>query len=383
MKLIDRLLLKDLVNPFLTGLAMFTVLVFAVAFLPQATDMLLQGAGVGIVSKLVLLSMPEVITQTLPMALLLAGLLGFGRLSGDSETIAIFAAGISFPRAAKTVALAGVIVSVLAFLWNDLVVPPCKKEFGLIRQNIAAKMLKSDRPLDYPIRRSDNSVDKYVTVSRGYDARTKALKGVQIVQYAAGKDKSGMIEAELYCDRAIARDLKSITDWTYYNGWITQYSYDPKTGSVDSVSVTQFKELKSTPQLAMGMSYEEVLGSENTDPNARNFVQLKRDMENDRKRGRLQDARGKEVNLYGKIALPLAGMVFGIMGAALGCSTKRGGNRTAGFGLAIGIVFLYYVFYRSMWVVGQNGGMPPILASFLADIIGAVIAGYLAIKASR
>ncbi len=383
MKLIDRLLLKDLISPFLTGLAMFTVLVFAVAFLPQATDMLLQGAGIAVVSKLVLLSMPEVITQTLPMALLLAGLLGFGRLSGDSETIAIFAAGISFPRAARTVALAGVVVSVLAFLWNDLVVPPCKREFASIRQNIAAKMLKSDRPLDYPIRRNDNSIDKYVTVSHGYDAKTKALKGVTIIQFSAGKGRAGMIEAELHCERATARDLKSITDWTYFNGWITQYLYDANSSTIESVSVTQFKELKSTPQLAMGMSYEEVLGSEITDPNARNFVQLRRELENDRKHGRLQDARGKEVNLYGKIALPLAGMVFGILGAALGCNTRRGGNRTVGFGMAIFIVFLYYVFYRSMWVIGQNGGMPPILASFLADIIGAVVALYLAFNASR
>ena len=42
MRLIDKLLLKDLVGPFLNGLAMFTILVFSVAFLPQhATGSLL------------------------------------------------------------------------------------------------------------------------------------------------------------------------------------------------------------------------------------------------------------------------------------------------------------------------------------------------------
>src|SRR5258708_23596473 len=156
MRLIDKLLIKDLVGPFTNGLAMFTILVFSVAFLPQATDLLLQGAGVPIVTKLIMLNLPEVITQTLPMALLLAGLLGFGRLSGDHEIVAIFASGISFPRAARTVAVAGVIVSVVAFLWNDYVVPPCKLEFVTTRIRLANKMMKSDRPMDYPIRNRDN-----------------------------------------------------------------------------------------------------------------------------------------------------------------------------------------------------------------------------------
>src|ERR1700727_2829171 len=122
MRLIDKLLLKDLLNPFINGLAMFTILVFSVAFLPQATDLLLQGAGIGIVLKLVLLSLPEVVTQTLPMAMLLSGLLGFGRLSGDHETVAIFASGISFPRAARSVIVGGIVVSIAAFLWNDYIV---------------------------------------------------------------------------------------------------------------------------------------------------------------------------------------------------------------------------------------------------------------------
>ena len=66
------------------------------------------------------------------MAMLLGSLLGFGRLSADKEAIAIFAAGISFPRMiARSVLVMGMLVSVFAFLWNDLVVPPCQFRCGL------------------------------------------------------------------------------------------------------------------------------------------------------------------------------------------------------------------------------------------------------------
>ncbi len=101
----------------------------------------------------------------------------------------------------------------------------------------------------------------------------------------------------------------------------------------------------------------------------------------DKQKGR--DTRSKEVNLYGKIALPLASFIFGIVGAALGLTTKRGAGKTVGFGMAIGIVFLYWVFYHSMFVVGTNGGLPPMLASFAADIVGAAVALVLAFRASH
>ncbi len=383
MRLIDKLLLKDLVGPFINGLAMFTILVFSVAFLPQATDLLLQGAGIGIVFKLVLLSLPEVITQTLPMAMLLAGLLGFGRLSGDHETVAIFASGISFPRAARSVFVGGIVVSIAAFLWNDYIVPPCKLQFVVIRQKLSSQMMKSDRPMDYPIRNNDNTIDKYVTVAKGYDAKKHALKNVTIVQYSRDSRRLGQIEAELYCDRAVENGLTAINDWTYYDGWLTTYVPDAATGDI-SVHIIMFKTLKSSPQsLSPGENLKEVLGQEITDPSARNFRNLREEIKQDRKRGRYAEARGKEVNLYGKIALPLAAMIFGLLGAALGCNTQRGGSKTVGFGMAVFIVFLYYVFYRSMWVVGQNGGLPPMLASFLADIVGLAIALVLAVRASR
>jgi lipopolysaccharide export LptBFGC system permease protein LptF len=51
--------------------------------------------------------------------------------------------------------------------------------------------------------------------------------------------------------------------------------------------------------------------------------------------------------------------------------------------MAIFIVFLYWVFYHSMFVVGKNGGLPPMLASFLADIVGAFVGLVLTVRASR
>ena len=151
-----------------------------------------------------------------------------------------------------------------------------------------------------------------------------------------------------------------------------------------SVAPVDFEELEALPHGAsVGKTFDEMLNTEVTDPNRKNFRDLQKEIRSDRQKGRSDEARGKEVDLYGKIALPLASMIFGMLGAALGLNTQRGASKAVGFGLAIFIVFLYWVFYHSMFVVGKNGGLPPMLASFLADIVGAVIALVLAIRASR
>ena len=80
MRILDRLIWTELIGPFITGMFMFLALVFAAGSLFQAADWLVQGIPPPQVGRLVLYSLPSVITQTFPMAMLLSGLLGFGQL---------------------------------------------------------------------------------------------------------------------------------------------------------------------------------------------------------------------------------------------------------------------------------------------------------------
>ena len=104
-------------------------LLFAAAYLFPATELLVNGIALSIVVKLVLLSLPGVVTQTFPMGMLLGALLAFGRLSQDREAVALFASGVSFGRMTRPVWILGAVVSVIAFFWNDLVVPPASTAY--------------------------------------------------------------------------------------------------------------------------------------------------------------------------------------------------------------------------------------------------------------
>lgn len=382
MRLIDKLVWKDLVAPFLNGLFMFMLLIFAAAYMFPATELLVKGVPFGTVAQIVLYSLPSVVTQTFPMAMLLAGLMAFGRLSADREAVALFAAGISFVRAVRGVVVAGLLVSVAAFFWNDLVVPPASTKYWDVKNEAVKNIRSSNKPLFYTMNGTDgDSVERTVSIRGGFDAATRTVRDVSIVQYSNQPERKGQPDIVIFCKRAKVRDNKGM-DWTYYDGYFTAYAPDKETGQLNDFVPVTFKELKVLPNNAsMGKNFDEVLSSEVTDPNRKSFRQLQAEIEAEQAKG--IDTRGKEVDLYGKIALPLASLIFGVVGAALGLNTQRGGGKAVGFGVAIFIVFLYWVFYHAMFVVGKNGGLPPMLSSFLADIVGAVAGLILAFRASR
>ena len=382
MRIVDRLIWNELIGPFITGMLMFLAMVFAAGSLFQAADWLVQGIPPLQVAKLVLFSLPSIITQTFPMAMLLSGLLGFGQLSSNREAVALFAAGINFMRMSRVVLLMGAMVSLAAFLWNDYVVPPASTAFWDMKTEVFRHLQKSDKPLNFNKDRKDGQgLEEAIAVQGGYDANQRILKHVTITVYSTDPTRPGQPELVLYCDSARPVD-ETGANWTYFKGYTIGIVPDKKTGRVENSMPLSFKELRSSPETpSIGKNFDDVLRADITDPDRKSFHELRKDIQEDRKKG--LNTRSEEVNLYGKIALPIASFIFGLVGAALGLTTKRGAGKTVGFGMAIGIVFIYWVFYHSMFVVGKNGGLPPVLASFAADIVGIVVAIILAFRASR
>ena len=95
---LDRYIFKEILIPFMMWLTFFTTLFMAIVLKDIIGE--LFGKGLGILNLLQYLSylVGEQLTLTIPWACLLSGIMASGRLSGDSEIVAIRAAGISFPR---------------------------------------------------------------------------------------------------------------------------------------------------------------------------------------------------------------------------------------------------------------------------------------------
>src|ERR1700722_11549871 len=98
MRLLDRYVCREVASHAALGLAVFTF-VFFVPQLVKLMDLVVRhSSGFGTVLLLFLCSIPPVLAFTIPMAVLVGVLIGLGRLSADSEIVALHASGISLPR---------------------------------------------------------------------------------------------------------------------------------------------------------------------------------------------------------------------------------------------------------------------------------------------
>jgi len=118
-----RYVLKELIAPFLASLFGITFL-FVVDFLVKILDSVLsKGLPTSTVIEIFVLNLAWMLSLSIPMAVLVASLMAFGRLSGDQEITACKAAGISPLSLMRPVLIVSLLVSVLMIVFNNWVLP--------------------------------------------------------------------------------------------------------------------------------------------------------------------------------------------------------------------------------------------------------------------
>jgi lipopolysaccharide export system permease protein len=89
------------------------------------------------VIKFLLFAMPRIIPLVLPLSVLLASIMTFGNLAENYEFAAMKSAGISLQRAMKSLIIFISLLSIVAFLFANNVIPYAEYKFINFRKNIA------------------------------------------------------------------------------------------------------------------------------------------------------------------------------------------------------------------------------------------------------
>ena len=120
MRILDRYIVREVSRHAFLGLVVFTF-VFLVPRLERVMEIYVRHVGSGAqILKLFLCIFPGVFVFTVPMATLIGVLLGLGRMSADSEIIALTSLGIGRRRIlfpVGTLALAGALLTLLMTAW--------------------------------------------------------------------------------------------------------------------------------------------------------------------------------------------------------------------------------------------------------------------------
>ncbi|MBN21799.1 MAG: LPS export ABC transporter permease LptF [Bdellovibrionaceae bacterium] len=128
-KSIDRYVLLEVFQPFVGGLLFFIFIFLMFQLLRLADLLIVKGVPLGILLKMTLYMSMTFLPFALPLAFLIGVLIGFGRLSGDSELIAMKAGGMSLKRISAPVFAFGTVISILSLIMNISWVPLAQKNF--------------------------------------------------------------------------------------------------------------------------------------------------------------------------------------------------------------------------------------------------------------
>ncbi len=116
-KIINLYIFKEILTFFFLGLSIFTFVLLIGNILKLMEMIVSKGIGLSDVARLFLYMLPYILVFTIPMALLLALLLTFGKLSSESELIAFKASGLSLYQLAVPAGVLAVVTLLLtAFL---------------------------------------------------------------------------------------------------------------------------------------------------------------------------------------------------------------------------------------------------------------------------
>ena len=130
-------LTKYLAGATLTGAALVLMALLAISmflgFLGELDHVGKGNYSLGMAFLTVLLEMPALAYEMLPLAALIGGLMGLGALASGSELIVMSAAGMSLWSIGRAVALAGTLLASAAFVLGDWVAPWASLESEVVR----------------------------------------------------------------------------------------------------------------------------------------------------------------------------------------------------------------------------------------------------------
>ncbi|RZS97747.1 LptF/LptG family permease [Cecembia calidifontis] len=133
MKKLDKLILGSFIGPFFLTFVVVDFILLTVNMLKYFDEIFGKGLGFMIYMELISYFVISISPMALPLAVLLSSLMTFGNLGEHFELTAIKASGISLLRALRPIGIFVVVLTILAYLSNNYLVPKVNlKTFSLL-----------------------------------------------------------------------------------------------------------------------------------------------------------------------------------------------------------------------------------------------------------
>lgn len=366
---LNRYILSEILGPLALGFLVYTFILL-IRFLFASAEMIIRrGLPVSIVGKLLLLTLPNIVVLTLPMSLLFGTLIAVGRLSSDSELIAMRACGVSLMTLYRPILLLSGFLTLLNTLLMVYVLPWGNHSLQELRLEITTQTVSQQVEPRVFYEEWEGKVVYVFEVPPG----SKRWKGVFLAEAIPASTNNQITIAdwgEVLVDRAGERVVLRLYNAIRHKVDLNapdRYEIS-RHKRLDLVLEDQFtSEQKAKISVSKGIR-ELTLGELRAlldDPTA---VAEQRNL--------------ARVEIHKKFSIPVACMVFGLFALPLGINNRRGG-KASGFALSIGVLILYYILLNNGEEAARYGRIPAWLAMWSPNILLAVAGVFLLMRRNR
>ena len=359
---LDRFIFVELVGPFFFGLMAFTIIMVAGGLLFRIADLIIKnGVSLGIVIRLFLYYLPKMAAAAIPMSCLLAALLGFNKLSANSELVALKSSGISFNRIIRPVIILAFLVSIGAFFINETLVPVSERAAANV---MAYEVYKQSPPVFkekvFLKEESGGSLKRVIYVNR-MDIKDGMMSDVVVQEF-----ENGLLSRLVSAEKG---------EWIDGSWWLEEGKVFEITKENDVSLLFTFDK----QALQLNLNPDAAARSTRT-PDEMTLNELFREIEMMKQKGMDVSKIVMIMNL--RFSVPWACLVLAIVGAAVGSRPQRSSSGM-GLGLSVIIVFVYYIILSFTQSLGDAGYLHPVFAAWIANIVFLIIGAGLTLRANR
>ncbi len=375
--LLDRYIVKEMLAPTGLGLLLFTFILLLQQITLLMGILIARSADPGTILRVFLYLLPSIFAVTIPMAFLLGVLLAFGRLASDSEIVALRASGVSPIRLLRPVLILSLLAGATT-LWTMAVALPAANQAH--RQEMFALVVNKARSAVKPrVFNDDDLVPGMVLYVSDIAADSGEWRDVFIHDVRDPKHPKVVLarRGQLRVDESRKTVSMHLEDGAIH-------TVRPDDAAVDTFQ--KFRE-SDLPLPTETFFPPTPLSKGDREMSLAELRQRIRELAPEdaalRAKGKPAIATAPfKVEWHKKFAIPVACLVFGLLGLGLSLGSKKEA-RSAAFALSIGVIFVYYVLLRMGEQAGDTGVVPPWLAMWAANLVLGAVAVLLLLRNHR
>lgn len=353
-RVLGRYVFREVASPFILG----TFILSFVALMPQvlklAEQVLAFGIGLYGFGLLITYLLPPVLLFVVPAAFLLAVLVAFGRLSTDSEMIAMRAGGVSLWQLLPPVLMLGIFASLLTAGMAAYGEPwgrsQIKSFIFKLGETKAAGLVQP--------RTFNDDFFGLVIYADAVDAQESRLENVFLADERDPKKRfavharQGLVIADPTRQSIVLRLVDGTVDHVGAPGEpVTRVTFERM----------DYNILPETTVELPGKDPYEMYPDE-----LYAFLLAKG-----------EKAKGRDwMAFHKKFAYPISALLMGILGMALGINDPRHG-KGRGYIYGLGVMVLYYLLVRFGDGFGERRVIPPLIAAWLPNAVFLVFGIFL------